>query len=124
MEKRMRAASSAVMKAARELRKAPTAAEVALWELLRRGQVDGVRFRRQHAVDQFIVDFFAASCRLAIEVDGEVHDSQREQDEARTAYLATQGIRVIRFRNEEVLRERRRVREAIRAAIRDAAPTR
>ncbi|HEX8361140.1 MAG TPA: endonuclease domain-containing protein [Longimicrobium sp.] len=117
MDKRMRASSPEVQAAARRLRCEPTRAEVVLWEGLRKHQVRGVRFRRQHAVGQFVLDFYATSLKLAIEVDGDVHDSQAEQDQVRTDYLAARGIRVIRFRNEEVLNDTGKVLAAIRAAI-------
>jgi very-short-patch-repair endonuclease len=113
----MRASSPEVQAAARRLRCEPTRAEVVLWEGLRKNQVRGVRFRRQHAVGQFVLDFYSTAHKLAIEVDGDVHDSQAEQDEARTEYLGTRGIRVIRFRNEEVLNDIREVLATIRDAI-------
>ncbi len=117
MVDRMRASSSVVQAAARRLRCEPTRAEVVLWEGLRKNQVRGIRFRRQHAVGQFILDFYSAAHKLAIEVDGDIHDHQTEEDQARTEYLGTRGIRVIRFRNEEVLNETGRVLAAIREAI-------
>ena len=117
MEKRMRAASGAVQKAARQLRCDPTRAEVVLWEALRGRRLAGVRFRRQHVIDRFVVDFYSSEHRLAIEVDGDIHDQQREQDEIRTEYLATRRIRVIRFRNEQVLDDLPSVLTAIREAF-------
>ena len=80
-----------------------TPAERRLWAELRGGALDGVPVRRQHTVGRFVLDFYAPAHHLAIEVDGDIHDSQQERDAARTEALAERGIRVIRFRNEEVL---------------------
>ncbi|HEU0299021.1 MAG TPA: endonuclease domain-containing protein [Longimicrobium sp.] len=88
---------------AKELRRPMTPAEEALWAVLRRNGVADLHFRRQHAIGRFILDFYCASKRLAIEVDGPVHDEQRDYDEARTEVLQRLNIRVLRFRNEEVL---------------------
>jgi very-short-patch-repair endonuclease len=87
---------------ARELRNDPTPAEARLWKYLRRKQVDGWRFRRQHVFDRFIVDFYCPSARLVIEVDGPIHDQQREYDALRTEFLESLGLRVLRFENEDV----------------------
>jgi very-short-patch-repair endonuclease len=106
-----------VQKAARQLRCDPTRAEVALWEALRTRRFCGVRFRRQHVIDRFVVDFYSSEHRLAIEVDGDIHDQQREHDELRTEYLAARGVRVVRFRNEEVLNDLASVLAAIREAF-------
>jgi len=79
--------------------------EVILWQLLRGGKVGGLRFRRQHPVGPFVLDFYCAERRLAIEVDGRAHDSAErfEQDERRTMWLNNQGIRVIRFMASDIL---------------------
>jgi very-short-patch-repair endonuclease len=87
---------------AREMRKNPTPAEDALWQHLRLNQL-GVKFRRQHAIGPFIVDFYAREARLIIEVDGPIHKKQKEYDEMRQAYLESLGYRVVRFTNEQVL---------------------
>jgi very-short-patch-repair endonuclease len=118
MAKRMRAESQSVQRAARRLRCDPTPAEVALWVALRDRQLCGVRFRRQHAVGTFVLDFYSTAHRLAIEVDGDVHDQQQERDALRTEYLELRGIRVIRFRNEEVLHSLADVLTRIRAELR------
>ena len=73
-----------------------TQPEKLLWALLRRDR-SGRHFRRQHPVGPFILDFYCASARLCVEVDGPVHDDQREKDERRAAWLATEGMRVLRF---------------------------
>ena len=88
-----------------------------LWEVLRERKLCGVRFRRQHAIDRFVLDFYSTAHKLAIEVDGEIHDEQQEQDAVRTEHLEARGIRVLRFRNEEVLHALPRVLSSIRDAI-------
>ena len=92
-----------VVQAARAMRKEPTPAERVLWRELRDKRFCDVPIRRQHPVDRFVLDFYCPSRKLAIEVDGEIHDHQREHDEERTSTLTMRGIRVIRFRNEDVL---------------------
>ncbi len=97
-------ASKAKQAAARDLRKAMTPAETALWQRLRSKRLDGWHFRRQHAVGPFIVDFFCAKAKLVVEVDGPIHKQQVEYDAERTAWLEYErGYRVIRFTNEDVL---------------------
>jgi len=90
---------------ASELRKSLTPAEKILWEKLRRKQIMGLRFRRQHPIDHFIADFFCYEAKLFIEIDGTVHDDdhQRERDVERTIILNRLGLREIRYKNEEVL---------------------
>jgi very-short-patch-repair endonuclease len=88
---------------ARGMRKQPTPAERELWGALRGGGVAGVKFRRQHAIGRFIVDFFAAKARLVVEVDGAVHDSQVAENADRESFLRSQGVRMLRVRNEDVL---------------------
>ena len=89
---------------AREHRKNPTEAEAALWEMLRRKSL-GYRFRRQHLIDSYIVDFVCLERSLIIEVDGGYHttEDQKEADKERTKRLEELGFQVIRFTNEEVI---------------------
>ena len=89
---------------AKRMRKEPTDAEAALWELLRDKKL-GDKFRRQHLIDDFIVDFVCLSKNLVIEVDGGYHNdpTQKEYDQQRTLYLNEKGFKVIRFTNEEVV---------------------
>ena len=82
---------------ARELRKTPTEAERLLWKYLRRRQLIGHRFRRQYPIGSYIVDFFCFEERLAIELDGGHHSQQTEYDTERTAFLESEGVRVLRF---------------------------
>lgn len=90
---------------AKKNRKNPTISEAALWEQLRGKKLEGFKFRRQHQIDEFIVDFICLEKRLVIEIDGGYHESQeaKEYDDARTSYLTFNGYKVVRFNNEEVL---------------------
>ena len=101
---------------AREMRKEPTEAEDVLWQRLRGKQL-GARFRRQHAIDRFIVDFYAHEPRLIIEVDGPVHETQKEYDAMRQSFLESLGYRVLRFTNEQVLQDVHAVLRVIQAAL-------
>ncbi len=90
--------------AARRMRREPTEAERAAWELLRDRRCLGLKFRRQQIIDGFVVDFYCAEARLAVEIDGGVHDDpdQAEYDEQRTRVLAASGVTVARVPNESV----------------------
>jgi len=92
---------------ARTLRNNQTPAERLLWSRLRSRQLSGYKFRRQHIIDSYILDFYCCQAHLAIEVDGGQHaDAEKlKLDDARTAHLETRGIRVIRFWNDEVLND-------------------
>ena len=89
--------------AARSLRRHSTPAEAKLWEALRGRRLAGYKFRRQHPVGRFILDFYCPELKLAIEVDGEIHEYQPDYDKARTAQIEAWGDRVLRFSNDEVL---------------------
>jgi len=110
---------------ARQLRKNQTNAEALLWSLLRGRRFLGVKFRRQHPVPPYILDFYSHETKLAIEVDGSQHNlpEQRRRDEKRTAYLAEKGIRVLRFWSDQVLRETEAVLERIYEAVAEALGT-
>ena len=104
---------------ARELRHNPTPAERHAWTLLRNRGILGLKFRRQHVLHGFIVDFFCPNKRIVIELDGNVHDddAQRGYDRARSGLLVAAGYRVIRVRNRDVSREH------LEAVLRDALGT-
>ncbi len=87
----------------RDLRRNPTPAEAMLWEALRRNQLYGVHFRRQHPIEHYVVDFCAPRLKFIIEVDGGQHKGQTEYDQMRTADLARKGYQVLRFWNRQVL---------------------
>ena len=107
---------------ARSMRKTPTAAEELLWERLRSKRLAGLKFRRQHPVGRFVVDFYCVDCGIAIEVDGPVHDSQDTEDSARQQSLEERGIRFVRFTNESVLRDIDRVLRDIVSTLAAANP--
>ena len=105
---------------AREMRHSPTPAEQALWQHLRNRQMCGVKFRRQHAISRFIVDFYAPQARLVIEVDGGIHVHRQEEDAVRQATLENLNLRVLRFTNEQVLNEMEAVLESIAEMLGEA----
>lgn len=88
----------------KNLRKTLTPAEAFLWNHLKAKKLDGRKFRRQHGIYQYIVDFYCAEERLVIELDGEVHNTANalEYDNKRTAVLTDLGLKVIRFENKMV----------------------
>jgi very-short-patch-repair endonuclease len=92
-----------ILQRARELRQPQTPAEATLWRALRNRNLN-YKFRRQHPIDNFIIDFYCAQVRLCIELDGASHmeASQKEYDLARTAYLEDLGYKMIRFTNDDV----------------------
>ncbi|GAP13052.1 uncharacterized protein conserved in bacteria [Longilinea arvoryzae] len=110
------------MRRAVELRKEPTLAEMKLWAYLRRDQLNGVSFRRQHAIGPYVADFCAVKAKLVVELDGSQHLEQEEYDAQRTAYLAERGYRVLRFWNHQVMNEIEGVLMEIEAAIEAGPP--
>jgi very-short-patch-repair endonuclease len=108
--------TKAKLQRAKKLRREMTPAEKILWEELRANRL-GVHFRRQQVIEGFIVDFYCHKAGLVIEVDGDVHDLQKEEDERREKVLSVLGLRVVRFRNDEVLRELSAVVGKIRESI-------
>jgi len=89
----------------RELRNNPTKAEKSLWSLIRKRQIKNVKFRRQFGIDVYVVDFYSPEIKLAIEVDGDTHfkDEEMKRDKRRQDQLEKDGIRFIRFTNNEVI---------------------
>jgi very-short-patch-repair endonuclease len=85
---------------AAEMRLNPTPFEIIIWKYLSRSQLNGCKFRRQHVVVPFIIDFFCPAKALAIEIDGTTH--RHEKDRARDAQLATQGVKTLHFTNQQV----------------------
>lgn len=88
---------------ARELRQPQTPAEATLWRYLRNRDLR-YKFRRQHPIEVFIIDFYCARAKLLIEIDGESHfeETQMQYDQARTEYLESLGYKIIRFTNDDV----------------------
>lgn len=106
-----------IVEHARDMRRGPTRAEKKLWDVLKENKVDDIRFRRQHPVGHFIVDFYADALKLAIEVDGEIHQDPelKEYELYRTENLNTRGISVMRFSNQDILTRLKDVMFAIRS---------
>ena len=105
--------------AARDLRQRETSAEDLLWEALRDRRLEGLKFRRQHPVGSFVMDFCRAARRLAVELDGEVHATQHTEDTEREAVLTAAGYRVLRFPNDAVRDRLSDVLSAITAAAKE-----
>ncbi len=102
---------------AREMRRNPTEAEKRLWEKLSNKQLDGIKFRRQFPINRYIADFYCHSAKLVIEIDGKIHDTQKEYDEKRTKFIEAQGIKVVRFTNDEVIQNIELVLTKIKSLI-------
>ncbi len=88
----------------KELRNNQTEAENLLWEKLRRNQL-GYKFKRQHSIGRFILDFYCPEKKLAIELDGAQHLENKQYDKEREAYLSEFGIKTLRFWNSEVTKD-------------------
>ena len=88
---------------ARFLRKNNTEAEGILWGILKNRKFCKFKFRRQHIIEGFAVDFYCVKNKLAIEIDGEIHDKQREYDKERETIIESEDIRIIRFTNDDIL---------------------
>ena len=115
---RIRGTTPQVEAAARRLRQNLTPAEALLWSALRGRQVLGLKFRCQHPLDRFILDFYCPAYKLAIEVDGEIHTEQVGYDSARTEQLEEYGYHMLRFSNQEVLENLSSVINEIKSWIR------
>jgi very-short-patch-repair endonuclease len=104
---------------ARTLRREATQTEAKLWQHLRNRQLNGAKFTRQVPIGPFIADFACRTAMLVIEIDGATHETpeQLEHDAMRSAFLAEQGYRVIRFRNEDIFGDLEPVLEIIMSAL-------
>ena len=103
----------------KELRGNLTPVEALLWKCLQRSQLAGKKFRRQHAIGPFIVDFYCTECRLGVELDGAGHKTilGNERDAARDLFLARFNVRILRFENRLVRENLQGVLEAIKHAL-------
>ncbi|SIT92525.1 endonuclease domain-containing protein [Pontibacter indicus] len=101
------------------LREENTPAEVLLWSMLRSKKLEGRKFRRQHSIENYVVDFYCASEKLIIEVDGSIHDSSEAiaNDNLRDETLRNWGFNILRFRNEEVFNQMQTVLQKIKASF-------
>jgi very-short-patch-repair endonuclease len=98
-------ASEIIFSNAKKLRENPTQAEELMWLSLSNNQLDGYKFRRQHPLLNYVVDFYCHQLKLVVEIDGEYHQTveQKKLDKERTVNIEFQGLDVIRFTNDEVL---------------------
>jgi very-short-patch-repair endonuclease len=102
MQRKILPYNPALKDLARNLRKNMTLAEVLLWNQIKKGQIQGFDFDRQHPILNYIVDFYCKDLMLAIEIDGSTHDFKIEKDEIRQRELESVGIRVLRFLDSDV----------------------
>jgi len=109
----------------RQLRREQTDAEKKLWQLLHDRQLNGAKFRRQHVIGNTILDFYCHAVKLAIELDGDQHAEPEQQahDVRRTAFLEQEGIRVLRFWNNDVLVNERGVLQVIDEMLQSMRPS-
>jgi very-short-patch-repair endonuclease len=109
-------------KRCRHLREQRTHAELRLWQHLRGHRLQGLKFRRQHPIGPYFVDFYCAEARLVVEVDGSQHIDDAQYDARRTGVLEAHGLRVLRFWNDDVLARTDEVLDAIVAALHSPHP--
>jgi very-short-patch-repair endonuclease len=107
----------------REMRTEQTAAEKIMWEMIRKEQILGYKFRRQHPIDRFIVDFYNSDLKLIIEIDGGIHNYLIEEDEIRQGFLEILGFNFIRFSNEDVFEKPKLVIELLKKKIIELSDT-
>lgn len=102
---------------ARQLRKSQTDTEKIMWKLLRDRRFQGIKFRRQHVVKGFVADFCCHTLKFIIEIDGWVHDKQKDYDKVRENILRSKGYTIIRFKNDEVVENLSKVCERLERAL-------
>jgi len=102
---------------AKEMRRKPTEAENRLWQKLRRHKLQGFKFRHQHNIERFIVDFCCPEIKLVIEVDGPIHQYQMQEDQIRQEFLECQHYKVIRISNNEIKYDLDQVLERIKTHL-------
>ena len=102
---------------AQDLRRYPTHSEIQLWQLLRARQCAGHRFRRQHQIGSFIADFVCLRKKIIVELDDDIHEKRKEYDAWRDFQLELLGFQVLRFQNDELEKDPRKVIATIRDAL-------
>ena len=102
-----------------ELRRNQTPAERVLWKALRGRRLAGFKFRRQHALGRYIADFYCARARLVVEIDGAIHQDpdRRLEDSVREEEISSRGLSIVRFTNDEVLKQTENVLQRLQAQI-------
>ncbi|MEF3279974.1 MAG: DUF559 domain-containing protein [Elusimicrobiota bacterium] len=106
-----------MVKFSRQLRKNMTEAEKKLWRYLRNYNLEGLKFRRQHVIGNYIVDFVNFEKKIIIELDGGQHNIYKKKDRIRDSWLEEQGFKVLRFWDNEVLKNIEGVLEVIRSEV-------
>jgi very-short-patch-repair endonuclease len=107
------------MERRRELRESQTTPEQLVWAMVRGRRLLQCKFRRQHSVGPYIVDFVCLEAHLVLELDGDYHDYVVEEDQRRTEFLNQQGFQVLRFWNQDVMQDADSVGRAIEKALRE-----
>ena len=117
-------ADSKTLRAARILRRSMTKAEAVLWEKLKDRKLFNTKFRRQHPINIFIVDYYCHEYKLVIEVDGDIHNDENaiQYDLGRTEVLNNFGLKVIRFTNDQIRYSLDSVIEKIQSEITERTP--
>ena len=110
----------ALYEVALEMREHPTKAERILWEELRGGKL-GAKFRRQHIIDRFIVDFYCVQSGLVIEVDGDIHSFQKRRDFEREKILEGLGCTILRVSNKEIEEDIDKVLKKVREVVKETS---
>jgi len=106
-----------IIKLAQEMRRNLTPCEEILWIELSEKKISGCKFRRQHPIHRYILDFYCHEKKLAIEVDGKIHQNKYDQDEYRDKYLQSIGIKTVRVTNDEILQDIDKVLSRIKAYL-------
>ena len=102
---------------ARILRKEQTKAERLIWELIRGRKFMGLKFRRQHVIEGFVLDFYCRELKLGIEIDGGIHLKRKEYDRLRQEIVESEGINIIRIKNQEIANNKRSILNKIKEVI-------
>jgi very-short-patch-repair endonuclease len=115
--------SQTMWQTAKQLRRRMTPEEKIIWQHLRAKRLGGFRFRRQQIIGRYVVDFYCHAAGLVVELDGAAHAYQVEQDRERDAFLSGRGLRVLRFKNEQVREDLPRVLAQIADACESRIPS-
>ena len=102
---------------ARQLRKEQTKAEKIVWELIRNRKFRGLKFRRQHVMEGFVLDFYCPEIKFGIEVDGGIHIKRKDYDDIRQEVIESEGITIIRITNKELLERKRSILDKLNDTI-------
>jgi very-short-patch-repair endonuclease len=105
---------------AKAMRRNMTPAERCFWNAVRANKIEGMHFHRQQVIDGFIADFYCGDQRLVIEIDGGIHETQKDYDSMRETALKKNGLRVIRFSNQEVINDVDLVIQKLKKYVKEA----